>query len=480
MLSVNDPVVVGTDDDDNIISTGAERIELLEGDDQLTVNNYAGNAASGVFPWGIEGGPGSDNIIVESYDINDELGGFFQDISGGSSTNGDDNDPDSIRFVSSLFSTTGDIFVDTEVLLGIGDSVEIDAPEDALIELDRQTSWLGVEVEYGEALYRFVLWSEEDLIEGENLILPSGGRSNARPVANDDAVVTSQNTSIVVDVLANDTDVDGDDLTIDSVNLPQNGTTRLLDDGKILFSPGEDFIGNIFFEYRVSDDRGGIDSGRVDINVIESSAFDTLIFSSGFFNLGGGIADAINGPSDARWYKIFDGDQGGFITEGASRVLGGWVPAADLDQIDLNEGRYFVKSWGPDSGLSDFVSGNISFGNRDSFVEVGRPEVAANQDITLDQIIDASNLADDGSVRVFVPGRQDFGFLSGDELGTETFNFGSDGTRTTIWIDTFLSGQGRSGWSRTEVTADADVAAPSETISVAGVAEGDVSAFGLG
>jgi hypothetical protein len=115
-------------------------------------------------------------------------------------------------------------------------------------------------------------------------------------------------------------------------------------------------------------------------------------------------------------------------------------------------------------------------------VEVGRPEVTANQDITLDQIIDASNLGDDGWVRVFVPGQQDFGFLSADELTTEAFNFGPDGTRTSIWIDSFLSGHGRSGWSRTEVTADVDVAPVADnSISPGGfAAEDDAASFGIG
>jgi len=49
---------------------------------------------------------------------------------------------------------------------------------------------------------------------------------NRAPVANDDFITTSVETLIIVDVLANDTDVDGDTLAITNFTVPANGTAE--------------------------------------------------------------------------------------------------------------------------------------------------------------------------------------------------------------------------------------------------------------
>ncbi len=53
---------------------------------------------------------------------------------------------------------------------------------------------------------------------------------NDAPVANDDTATTDEDTAVDIDVLGNDSDIDGDPLTIDSVTQPANGTV-VIDDG---------------------------------------------------------------------------------------------------------------------------------------------------------------------------------------------------------------------------------------------------------
>jgi hypothetical protein len=76
------------------------------------------------------------------------------------------------------------------------------------------------------------------------------------PVANDDSVLDAlEDTPVIVDVLANDSDVDtGDSLTIKSVDDPANGTTSIIDDGKkIYYVPDPDWSGDDTFSYIVKD-----------------------------------------------------------------------------------------------------------------------------------------------------------------------------------------------------------------------------------
>jgi len=76
------------------------------------------------------------------------------------------------------------------------------------------------------------------------------------PVAGDDAGVVDEDDSIIIDVVANDTDVDGDlDVTtVAVVTAAANGTTVVNPvTGEITYSPDSDFNGNDQFEYEISD-----------------------------------------------------------------------------------------------------------------------------------------------------------------------------------------------------------------------------------
>ena len=89
---------------------------------------------------------------------------------------------------------------------------------------------------------------------------------NDAPVAVDDDASGDEDTAITIDVLANDTDVDGDTLSISAVGTPANGTAEVVD-GKIVYTPNADFNGSDTFEYTVSDGKGGSDTAMVTVTV---------------------------------------------------------------------------------------------------------------------------------------------------------------------------------------------------------------------
>ena len=75
------------------------------------------------------------------------------------------------------------------------------------------------------------------------------------PVAVDDTAATAPDTAVTVDVLANDNDPDGDDLTITDVSDPPNGTASISDDAKaVVYEPDSGFTGSDTFTYTISDD----------------------------------------------------------------------------------------------------------------------------------------------------------------------------------------------------------------------------------
>lgn len=81
---------------------------------------------------------------------------------------------------------------------------------------------------------------------------------NDPPVANDDVAYTDDDTPVTIDVLANDTDVDGDTLSIVSVGDPDKGLAEIFTDGEsgyqqIKYTPPAGFTGSASFTYTISD-----------------------------------------------------------------------------------------------------------------------------------------------------------------------------------------------------------------------------------
>ncbi|CAI2302474.1 putative RTX toxin [Vibrio parahaemolyticus] len=77
--------------------------------------------------------------------------------------------------------------------------------------------------------------------------------ANDAPVAKDDIATTQEDTAVTIDVLPNDTDVDGDKLSIESVSVPKEQGTVEVVDGKLVFTPAENFNGDAEITYTVTD-----------------------------------------------------------------------------------------------------------------------------------------------------------------------------------------------------------------------------------
>ena len=90
---------------------------------------------------------------------------------------------------------------------------------------------------------------------------------NDVPTAEDDTASTSEDTSVTVDVLANDTDsADGDELTISDPGTPAHGTASV-SEGKIVYTPDENYNGEDSFVYTISDGNGGSTTATVTVAI---------------------------------------------------------------------------------------------------------------------------------------------------------------------------------------------------------------------
>jgi VCBS repeat-containing protein len=110
-----------------------------------------------------------------------------------------------------------------------------------------------------------------DLAEGRYVFVdvvrfPAVTSPNEPPVAENDTATTDEDTPTDIAVLANDTDDDGDPLTIASVSNPAHGSA-VVASGKVNYTPNANYNGPDSFSYTVSDGNGGTDTATVSITV---------------------------------------------------------------------------------------------------------------------------------------------------------------------------------------------------------------------
>ena len=119
--------------------------------------------------------------------------------------------------------------------------------------------------------------------------------ANNAPVAMDDTADTDEDVSVVVNVLANDTDADGDSLTITDATDGNDGTVDVATDGaSVTYTPNADFAGEDQFMYTVSDGEGGMDTATVMVDVMAADDGDGDGDGDGDTSGGGGGGCTLN------------------------------------------------------------------------------------------------------------------------------------------------------------------------------------------
>lgn len=94
---------------------------------------------------------------------------------------------------------------------------------------------------------------------------------NDAPVVNDDTATTDENTPVTITPLENDSNPDGDTLSV-IINSVSSGNAVVSAETDIIFTPETDFDGEVSINYSASDSLGGITQGTIIITVLPSNA----------------------------------------------------------------------------------------------------------------------------------------------------------------------------------------------------------------
>ncbi|HDM8242956.1 TPA: tandem-95 repeat protein, partial [Vibrio campbellii] len=131
------------------------------------------------------------------------------------------------------------------------DSATVPEEQGTVVIVDGELVFTPAEDFNGEATITYVVTDGE--LTDEATASVTVNPVNDAPVANDDSTTTDEDTPVTIDVLPNDIDVDGDTLTIVNASVPaEQGTVEIVD-GKLVFTPAENFNGDATISYTVSD-----------------------------------------------------------------------------------------------------------------------------------------------------------------------------------------------------------------------------------
>mgnify|MGYP003111210448 CR=1 FL=1 len=205
----------------------------------------------------------------------------------------------------------------------VGNSVTLNLASGAILTVDRdgdyfyddqgQFEYLAQGETFTETV-QYTITDDRGYSDTATLSIVVTGINDA-PVAVADSVTVNEDSSVTINVLANDTDPDnGDTLSIASVSNAQNGTVEI-QNNQLIYTPYANFHGTDSISYVVSDAAGATSTASVDITV--APVADTFVISNLIQN--GSFENSLNSWSY---------DQINYI--------GDWQAADGIRTLDLN------------------------------------------------------------------------------------------------------------------------------------------------
>lgn len=304
----------------------------------------------------------------------------------------------------------------------------------------------------GVRLYSRALTADELAI----VMTVTATAANSAPQATDDTAATLEDTAVSIDVKANDTDADGDALTLSEVSQPANGLAVIDTDDSVTYTPNEGWWGTDSFTYVVADPDGETSSATVTITVspvnqapqVGAGSDAAIEMPTNAVALDGTVSDdgvPVDGTLATAWTKV----------SGSGTVAFGNAEAVDTTASFSEADTYVLRLTASDGALTTY----------DELTVVVSPEpntaptvdAGSDQEITFptDTVELSGKAADDGhpvGSSLTTTWAQDSG------PGTATFD-SADALTTSVSFD-------KHGTYVLRLTADDGSLSTSDTVSV--------------
>ncbi len=195
------------------------------------------------------------------------------------------------------------------------------------------------------------------------------------PEAADDMASVGEDGEVDIDVLANDSDPNGDSLSIIEVTAPQHGTATVNPDSTIHYVPAPNFAGADSFEYTIADGTGFTDSASVSITV--GGVDDPPIVDAGGpysgsegapVTVAGSATDPDGTPAKAWSYAATNN-----VDPGATCVFTD-AAASETTITCTDDGTYLITLTATESGVVVSATAELAIGNVTPTVNAGEDQ----------------------------------------------------------------------------------------------------------
>ena len=94
--------------------------------------------------------------------------------------------------------------------------------------------------------------------------------STSLPVAFNDSASLNEDTTVTIDVLANDNDPEGSPLSVEVTDFPEHGSLTTNADDTMTYTPHPDYFGSDSFRYQISDGNNySQEEATVSLDIVE-------------------------------------------------------------------------------------------------------------------------------------------------------------------------------------------------------------------
>jgi DNA-binding protein len=181
--------------------------------------------------------------------------------------------------------------------------------------------------------------NDADGIANSAIVDPGGVavelNGNSLPVAVADEASVLVDSSVDVNVLANDTDVDGDALTVNQA-ISSFGTVTIQADQQLSYTPNPDFVGTDTVIYSITDGKGGTASSELVVDVFSNTApvavNDTASTDDRSLILIAVLANDTDAEGDVLTVSTASAEQGTVSIETDQRLR--YTPKVGFDGVD--------------------------------------------------------------------------------------------------------------------------------------------------
>ena len=198
--------------------------------------------------------------------------------------------------------------------------------------------------------FTYVVQDDESGTSNEATVSLTINSVNDVPVAEDDTAVLLEEVAHMINVLGNDSDVDGtiNAATLAVLDQPSSGTVDInTETGTATYTPNENFNGDDSFTYSVQDNEGGI-SNTATVSLTVESVNDLPLANDDAFNIVAGTPTTIN---------LLDNDSDVDGTLDAASIILVTTPTQGVVSNN-NDGTV---TYTPNSGINVFTGDSFSY-----------------------------------------------------------------------------------------------------------------------